>query len=329
MYAIQTQNTVKKYKNGVRALNGINISVKTGEIFSLLGQNGAGKSTLIKILTTYLKPTSGKVIMFNQDIHNQTDVVRSAIACVAQQTSIDTHLSLEENMMFQSRLYKIPKAKAKEKIEELIRDFELEQYRNYPVSSYSGGVKRRLDIALNMMSNPKILFLDEPTVGMDIQSRMRMWDMLLKIRDHFGTTIFLTTHYLEEADQLSDTICIMKDGKDVIQGTPLQLRSLIHQDSLQIQFLTQNEVQECLPLFQQLFVGRSVFARNKSIIVNIQNSHSDMEKAMNFLLKNHIPCQSIQIIQPTLEDVFLRLTTKKEQEVKKENECLGNITQKY
>ena len=180
-----------------------------------------------------------------------------------------------------------------------------------------------------MMSNPKILFLDEPTVGMDIQSRMRMWDMLLKIRDQCGTTIFLTTHYLEEADQLSDTICIMKDGKDVIQGTPLQLRSLIHQDSLQIQFLTQNEVQECLPLFQQLFVGRSVFARNKSIIVNIQNSHSDMEKAMNFLLKNHIPCQSIQIIQPTLEDVFLRLTTKKEQEVKKENECLGNITQKY
>ena len=184
MYAIQTQNTVKKYKNGVQALNGINISVKTGEIFSLLGQNGAGKSTLIKILTTYLKPTSGKVIMFDQDIHNQTDVVRSTIACVAQQTSIDTHLSLEENMMFQSRLYKIPKAKAKEKIEELIRDFELEQYRNYPVSSYSGGVKRRLDIALNMMSNPKILFLDEPTVGMDIQSRMRMWDMLLKIRDH-------------------------------------------------------------------------------------------------------------------------------------------------
>ena len=164
---------------------------------------------------------------------------------------------------------------------------------------------------------------------MDIQSRMRMWDILLKIRDHFGTTIFLTTHYLEEADQLSDTICIMKDGKDVIQGTSLQLRSLIHQDSLQIQFSTQNETQEYLPLFQQLFVGRSVFARNKSIIVNIQNSHSDMEKAMNFLLENHISCQSIQIIQPTLEDVFLRLTTKKEQEVKKENECLGNITQKY
>ena len=317
MYAIQTQNTVKKYKNGVQALNGINISVKTGEIFSLLGQNGAGKSTLIKILTTYLTPTSGKVIMFGQDIHNQTDAVRSAIACVAQQTSIDTHLSLEENMMFQSRLYKIPKTEAKEKIEKLIKDFELEQYRNYPVSSYSGGVKRRLDIALNMMSNPKILFLDEPTVGMDIQSRMSMWEMMLKIRDHFGTTIFLTTHYLEEADRLSDTICIMKDGKDVIQGTPLELRSLIHQDSLQIQFSTQNEIQEYIPLFKQLFKDRLVLVRNKTMVIHIQNSHSDMEKAMNFLLEKNIACQSIQIVQPTLEDVFLRLTTQKGQEGKR------------
>lgn len=169
MYAIEAQNVVKQYKNGVQALNGLNISVKTGEIFSLLGQNGAGKSTLIKILTTYLKPTSGNLIMLGKDIAGQADKVRSEIACVAQQTSIDMHLSLEENMMFQSRLYKIPKAEAKKKMETLIADFGLEQYRKYPVSSYSGGVKRRLDIALNMMTNPKILFLDEPTVGMDIQ----------------------------------------------------------------------------------------------------------------------------------------------------------------
>lgn len=246
MYAIEAQNVVKQYKNGVQALNGLNISVKAGKIFSLLGQNGAGKSTLIKILTTYLKPTSGKLTMLGKDVAEQADKVRCEIACVAQQTSIDTHLSLEENMMFQSCLYKIPKTEAKKKMETLIANFELEQYRKYPVSSYSGGVKRRLDIALNMMTNPRILFLDEPTVGMDIQSRMSMWEMIGKIRDDFGTTIFLTTHYLEEADNLSDTVCIMKDGKDVIQGTPLELRSFIRQDSLQIQFATKSEVQKYL-----------------------------------------------------------------------------------
>lgn len=246
MYAIEAQNVVKQYKNGVQALNGLNISVKAGKIFSLLGQNGAGKSTLIKILTTYLKPTSGKLTMLGKDVAEQADKVRCEIACVAQQTSIDTHLSLEENMMFQSCLYKIPKAEAKKKMETLIANFSLKQYRKYPVSSYSGGVKRRLDIALNMMTNPRILFLDEPTVGMDIQSRMSMWDMIRKIRDDFGTTIFLTTHYLEEADNLSDTVCIMKDGKDVIQGTPLELRSFIRQDSLQIQFATKSEVQKYL-----------------------------------------------------------------------------------
>lgn len=217
-------------------------------------------------------------------------------------------------MMFQSRLYKIPKAEAKKKMETLIADFGLEQYRKYPVSSYSGGVKRRLDIALNMMSNPKILFLDEPTVGMDIQSRMSMWEMMRKIRDNFGTTIFLTTHYLEEADNLSDTVCIMKEGKDVIQGTPLELRSFIRQDSLQVQFSTKAEVKKHLILLKEHFSDRSVFARNTTIMINTQDSHTDMEKAISFLLEQHIPCNGVQIVQPTLEDVFLRLTAKNEQE---------------
>lgn len=217
-------------------------------------------------------------------------------------------------MMFQSRLYKIPKAEAKKKMETLIADFGLEQYRKYPVSSYSGGVKRRLDIALNMMTNPKILFLDEPTVGMDIQSRMSMWEMMRKIRDDFGTTVFLTTHYLEEADNLSDTVCIMKDGKDVIQGTPLELRSFIRQDSLQIQFATKSEAQKYLLPLKECFSDKFVFERNTEIIINTKDSHTDMEKGIRFLLEQHIPCNGVQIAQPTLEDVFLRLTAKNEQE---------------
>lgn len=313
MYAIEAQNTIKQYKNGVQALNELSLFVKEGEIFSLLGPNGAGKSTLIKILSTYLKPTSGKVFMFGKDICKNSDEVRFRIACVAQQTSIDTHLTLEENMIFQSRLYKISKREAKTKMETLITDFGLEQYRKYPVSSYSGGVKRRLDIALNMMSNPQILFLDEPTVGMDIQSRMAMWQMMKKIRDDFGTTIFLTTHYLEEADSLSDTICIMKDGKEVIQGTPFELRSYIRQDTLCVQFFTNTEAKQHLSKLGNLFSVNDLFTKSTAVIINTQDSRSDIEKAAHFLLKQNIPFAGIDILQPTLEDVFLRLTAKNEQ----------------
>lgn len=308
MDAIQVKNTVKQYKNGVQALQGLNLSVKTGEIFSLLGQNGAGKSTLIKILTTYLKPTSGEVIMLGKSLDRHSREIRSEIACVAQQTSIDSYLSLEQNMLFQSRLYKIPKEEAKKRMEMLIDEFELGQYRKYPVSSYSGGVKRRLDIAMNMMSNPKILFLDEPTVGMDLQSRMSMWKMMRKICDDFRTTIFLTTHYLEEADNLSDAVCIMKDGKEVIQGSPLELRSYIRQDRLQVQFDTKAETEKYVMPLKTLFSERSIFTKNTELMINTDDGQSDMRKAVAFLLEHHIPVRGIQIKQLTLEDVFLRLT---------------------
>lgn len=314
MYAIQIENVIKEYKNRVQALSGLNLSVKQGELFSLLGQNGAGKSTLIRILTTYLKPTSGNIMMFGKDIEKEAAAIRAEIACVSQQTSIDTYLSLEENMLFQSRLYKIPKAEALDRMEKLITAFGLQQYRKYPVSSYSGGVKRRLDIALNMMTNPKLLFLDEPTVGMDIQSRQLMWEMISQIRNDFGTTVFLTTHYLEEADNLSDTICIMKEGKEVIQGTPLELRTYLRQDTVQIHFPNSSTTKQYLPQFRLHFHEQDIYAQNALIVINTHNSKTDLEKAVCFLLQEKIPFTGIEITQPTLEDVFLRLTSKREEE---------------
>lgn len=229
MLAIEAENIIKQYKNGVRALNGLSFRVNSGEIFSLLGPNGAGKSTLINILTTFYKPSSGNITMLGKDLCREPEWVRTQIACVAQHVSIDAHLSLMENMMFQSRLYKVDSQEAKKRIDSLIDSFELSDYLKYPVASYSGGIKRRLDIAMNMVSFPKILFLDEPTVGMDAISRRSMWKMLMKIRDEYRTTIFLTTHYLEEADQLSATVCIMKEGKELAQGTPGSLRGCIKQ----------------------------------------------------------------------------------------------------
>lgn len=311
MDAICVQGVTKQYKNGVLALNDFNLSVKPGEIFSLLGQNGAGKSTLIRILTTYMKPSAGNVTMLGKDISRDAAAIRSDIACVSQQTSIDTHLSLEENMMFQSRLYKIPKPAAKKRMEHLIADFCLQPYRNYPVASYSGGVKRRLDVALNMMSAPQILFLDEPTVGMDIQSRMTMWDMMKKIRDDFGTTIFLTTHYLEEADSLSNTVCIMKEGKEIVQGTPLELRRYIKQDTLQIHLDSAAEAGQCLQRLQQCLPAIDAFTRNTSVVMNTKEGSSGIKWIAQFLLDQDITFLGMEITQPTLEDVFLRLTADK------------------
>ena len=208
-------------------------------------------------------------------------------------------------MLFQSQLYKIPETEAKKRMEQLIADFGLNQYKKYPVSSYSGGVKRRLDIALTMMSNPKLLFLDEPTVGMDLQSRIAMWNMLKKIRDDFGTTIFLTTHYLEEADHLSNTICIMKDGKDVIQGSPLKLRSFLRQNTLQLQFRSHREAKTYLSSLQERFPQKAICTKNTAVTMITDESRVDMEQVIRFLLEQHIPFYGIEIAQPTLEDVFL------------------------
>lgn len=308
MTAIQVNNLVKRYQNGVQALNGLSLTVEEGEIFSLLGQNGAGKSTLINILTTYLRPTSGEVQMFGNDIYNEAMAIRAQIACVAQKTSIDTYLSLTENMMFQSRIYKIPKAEAQKRMGYLIDSFQLEPYLKYPVASYSGGIKRRLDIALNMMSSPRILFLDEPTVGMDIQSRRAMWEMMEKIRNDFGTTIFLTTHYLEEADVLSDTICIMRDGSDVAQGTPNELRQYMHQDMVKISLCDKETAGQNLQKVSELFADRKIELREGQLFIPVGDRQDDLARAGQLLISQKIAFTSIEIMQPTIEDVFLRMT---------------------
>ena len=313
MLAIDVVNVKKIYKNGIQALDGISLSVKTGEIFSLLGQNGAGKSTLIGILTTYLKADSGEVIILGDNIAGSLTKVRNNIACVAQRISIDKNLSLRENMMFQADLYKIPKDEAKKRMEILIAEFELSQYLKYPVSSYSGGIKRRLDIALNMMSNPKILFLDEPTVGMDIQSRMAMWQMLKKIRDNFSTTIFLTTHYLEEADNLSNTICIMKEGKEVIQGSPLELRKFINQKKIKISFVDREQAKDNFAILKENLPRTGYILKNNSILIETTSGKQDFIGINKFLLNSKIDFKGIEISDPTLEDVFLRLTERKEE----------------
>jgi len=306
--AIEVNKLVKQYKNGVRALDELSLKVNCGEIFSLLGPNGAGKSSLINILTTFYRPTSGNATMLGRDLYKEPAWVRTQIACVAQRVSIDEHLSLMENMIFQSRLYKVEPQVAKIRISSLIDSFGLSEYLKYPTSSYSGGVKRRLDIAMNMVSSPKILFLDEPTVGMDVESRKAMWKMILKIRDEFGTTIFLTTHYLEEADQLSDTICIMKDGKELAQGTPCSLRGYIRQNMLRIAFGSSEKTRTCKNALDNIGLIKFTNVRGNSVFVGVEDSRTAFIAVDKWLLDHEVEFDAIEIIEPSLEDVFLALT---------------------
>ena len=308
MTSIKVENVTKHYKNGVQALNGLSLKVEAGEIFSLLGPNGAGKSSLINILTTFTGKTSGEITILEKDIEKDAALIREQIACVAQRTSIDMHLSLEENMLFQARLYQVESNTAKKRMNGLIQAFGLTQYLKYPVVSYSGGVKRRLDIAMRMMSMPKILFLDEPTVGMDIQSRISMWEMMKKIREEYGTTIFLTTHYLEEADQLSNTICIMKEGREIIQGSPQDLRQYMHQDLLRICFEQEGQAKLCANQLKDAAHVKIVKIVDNCIIAELTDRQKNLYTVNSWLLNQQIAFKGIEIVQPSLEDIFLRLT---------------------
>lgn len=308
MDAISVSSLSKIYKNGKKALDDLNMTVSKGEIFALLGPNGAGKSTLINILTTYLEPTGGQVSVLGKDLRAEPMPVRALISCVAQKVSIDDHLSLRENMLFQSRLYKLDRTTANKRMEELIAAFHLKDYEKYRVTVYSVGIKRRLDIAMSMMSYPKILFLDEPTVGMDIESRKAMWDMVKKIKDDFGTTIFLTTHYLEEAELLSDTVCIMKDGHKLVQDTPEHLRRHTRQNLIRIELdhlKDRHPIKKCIT---DLPFVKGMREEQSTVYIDTHNAKENFHTLNQWLMDQHIPYSSIGIVTPSLDDIFLSLT---------------------
>jgi ABC-2 type transport system ATP-binding protein len=306
--AILINNLTKIYRNGKKALDHLSMTVKEGEIFTLLGQNGAGKSTLINTLTTYLTPTSGSVKVFGKDLCHEAAFVRKQIACVAQKISIDNHLTLMENMLFQGRLYQLDKATAAERIDELIHVFALEDFSDHRVTTYSGGMKRRLDIAMSMISRPKLLFLDEPTVALDIESRKAVWEIIEKIRKDYGTTVFMTTHYLEEAEHLSDTICILKDGHELVQDTPENLRRYTRQKLLQITLTNPADIKPLERLVSKQPFVSAIHFKDRIMILTVNDKEHDLVSINKLLIDYAISYCSIGMIEPSLEHVFLTLT---------------------
>jgi ABC-2 type transport system ATP-binding protein len=233
---IEVKNLSKKF-DGFVAVDNINFSVKKGEIFAFLGPNGAGKSTTIKMLTTLLKPTGGEIKLNNYDPAKDPNEVRHSFGIVFQDPSLDDELTAFENMEFHGVLYGVPKKLRRERIEQLMNFVELWDRRKSLVKEFSGGMKRRLEIARGLLHHPKVIFLDEPTLGLDPQTRKHMWNYLKELNKTEGTTAFFTTHYMEEADKIAERIAIIDHGKIVASGTSEELRKETNTNSLEEAFL--------------------------------------------------------------------------------------------
>lgn len=233
---ISVKNLTKKFKDFV-AVDDINFDVKAGEIFAFLGPNGAGKSTTIKMLTTLLRPTSGEIKINGFDPTHEQDKVRHSFGIVFQDPSLDDELTAYENMNLHAVLYKVPNNIKKQRIEELLKLVELWDKKNAFVKTFSGGMKRRLEIARGLLHHPQIIFLDEPTLGLDPQTRNLMWEYLKKMNKEESITVFFSTHYMEEAEKVADRISIIDHGKIVAQGTPNELKNQTKTKSLEEAFL--------------------------------------------------------------------------------------------
>ena len=242
---IRVKNLTRKFSN-FTAVNGVSFAVKKGDIFAFLGHNGAGKTTTIKMLTTLLFPTSGDIILNGIDVVAYGERARRSFGIVFQDPSLDDELTAFENMQFHAVLYGLDKKTRRERTEELLKYVELWERKDNFVKTFSGGMKRRLEIARGLLHHPKILFLDEPTLGLDPQTRAHIWDYVKKLNKSEGITVFFTTHYIEEADRIANEIAIMDHGKIVAQGSPLELKEKTKTKDLEGAFLslTGSEIRE-------------------------------------------------------------------------------------
>ena len=308
MSSIETKSLTKSFGD-VTAVDDISFSVKKGEIFGFLGPNGAGKSTTMMILTTLLKPTSGHALISEFDVMSNAKQVRENIGYVQQETTVDEYLTGRENLLLQAKLNHIPKEDIHQRIDEVLDLIELSDKQNEPVVTYSGGMRKRLDIAGGLLHRPKVLFLDEPTVGLDIQTRRKIWQYIKKIHDEFEMTIFLTTHYMEEADQLCDRIGIIDGGKIQVIDSPETMKNSMGNEVISIviqegeknrdSFLSQLEKIEFINKINRDDSKLTLFASNGTeVIPKIFQISSELD----------IKITSISLTQPTLDDVFISYT---------------------
>ena len=308
-YVIEVRGLKKAYGSN-RVLQGVDLSVERGTMLALLGPNGAGKTTTVRILSTLLKPDEGTVLIDGLDVSQEADKVRRIIGLTGQSAAVDELLTGRENLIMMGRLYRLTRGSADARAIELLNDFDLTEAAERPVKTYSGGMRRRLDLAVSLIATPPVIFLDEPTTGLDPRSRLSMWNIIKKLLAG-GTTILLTTQYLDEADQLADRIVVIDGGRVIAEGSSEELKRKVGKDRLELVFEENSTFQSA-----KLLLGKSVIdqnAKDRSLTLIITDTNTDIRKILDALADAKLRLQAMAVHKPTLDDVFLSITGKKNQ----------------
>ncbi len=304
--AINVENLSKIYKNGVKAISGVSFSVNFGEIFGLLGPNGAGKSSTVRILSTLSNLSDGSAHIAGQNVSKSPTEVRLLTGYVAQSTGVDAWATGKENLLLQAQLERVPRKKINKRVDYLLEWVGLSSVSRKLVKTYSGGMKRRLEIAMGLVHEPKVLFLDEPSTGLDPESRRKLWNDLKYLQKQKKITVLLTTHYLEEADYLCDRIAIIDKGKVVAEGTPSDLKSKISSDIVTLEI--DNQIDLASNILMNLHGVNSTNVEGDKIILQVNNGKKILPSLVIELQKKSINIVSFSFNSPSLDDVYLKFT---------------------
>jgi len=315
---IQASNLVKTYTAGkrvVKALDDLSLSVPRGTVQALLGPNGAGKTTTVKVLTTLIRPDSGSATLGGVDVLAQPDQVRRMIGVSGQYAAVDENMTGFENLDMVGRLYHLSPEESRRRARELIEMFDLVEAGDRPVKGFSGGMRRRIDLAGALVVNPPVLFLDEPTTGLDPRSRLALWDVIKRLVSD-GTTVLLTTQYLEEADQLADNIAVIDEGKVIAQGTSDELKLLVGGQRVEITVHDPGDVERAKDVLAPHVTGEiATGADERTLVGPVDNAAKSLQAVLKAMADAGIELNDAGMRRPTLDDVFLQLTGHKAEEV--------------
>ena len=302
-----TVSDLRKHYGDVQALDGVSFSVREGEVFGLLGPNGAGKSTTVRVLVTLTHPDSGAASVAGHDVLRRPDAVRRAIGYVPQDSGVDQFGTGRENLMLQGRVQEMNGRDLRSRVDDLLELVGIADAADRIVKTYSGGMRRRLDIALGLVHRPRVLFLDEPTTGLDPEARVAMWSEVSRLAEAESLTILLTTHYLEEADQLADRLSIVSQGKIVVEGTPVELKAGLRGDAVHVE-LVDSEVDAAKQVLAGVGARPEQVVDGRTIVSRVSNGGRELPGILSALEAAGISVASVSLSRPSLDDVYLHYT---------------------
>ncbi len=305
--AITAEHLAKTYPGDVQALDDLSFAVPQGTVFGLLGPNGAGKSTTIKILTTLTLPTGGTATVAGFDVLRRPDDVRRAIGVVTQRHGTDPQATGRENLVLSGRIYGMRKQEARQRAAELLDRFDLTEAADRIVRTYSGGMQRKLDVAMGLVHRPRVLFLDEPTTGLDPEARAQMWAEIRRLTDE-GITVLLTTHYLDEADQLAERLAIVDRGQLITEGTPDQLKSELLGDSVVAELAPDADTEKAARVVAEVRGTRDVSVEGRSVRARVDDGAAAVPSVLAALDGVGLPVTALTVARPSLDDVYLKHT---------------------